>query len=265
MPVVEEQLRAGVREVEGGGARIVKSVTTEQQSIDVPVQREEVYVTERGVNRPATEADLAAMDRDIEIPLREQEVVTSKQAVVTGEVGIRKETVTDTQRVSDRVRREEVHVEDGNTPRVHVKGSEHGAADAVRDDEQVDRARYGRFTEAERRQYDAMRPEQQRAWAAEYDRRNPIEKVADAITGKNTRAPLNLALCISSLLIARDASRASLFVYLCGLQTQDACVLAATLHLPDAGPLCRDAPLAHYGQAGKLQGETRAVPAIVMR
>ncbi len=125
VPVVEEELRAGVREVSGGSARIVKDVVSEQQSIDVPVKHEEVYVTERAVNRPATQADLAAMNRDtqtIDIPLTEQQVVTSKEAVVTGEVGIRKEVTTETERVSGNVRREEVHVEGGNTERVHVEG-----------------------------------------------------------------------------------------------------------------------------------------------
>ena len=123
VPVVEEQLKAGVRETEAGRARIVKDVVEEQKTIDVPVQHEEVYVTERAVNRPATEADLKMRDRDIEIPLREQEVVTQKQAVVTGEVSVRKEMVTETERVTDTVRREEVHVEGGNTERVHVEGA----------------------------------------------------------------------------------------------------------------------------------------------
>ncbi len=125
VPVIEEELRADVREVSGGGARIVKDVVSEQQSIDVPVKHEEVYVTERAVNRPATQADMAAMNRDtetIDIPLTEQQVVTSKEAVVTGEVGIRKQVTTETQRVSDTVRREEVHMEDADSARVHVEG-----------------------------------------------------------------------------------------------------------------------------------------------
>ena len=108
VPVVKEQLKARIHETGAGTARIVKDVTEEQQTIDVPVEREEVYVTERVVNRPATEADLSMRARDIEIPLREQEVVTQKQAVVTGEVNVRKETVRDTERVTDTVRREDV-------------------------------------------------------------------------------------------------------------------------------------------------------------
>jgi len=122
VPIVEEQLKAGVRETEAGRARIVKDVHEERQTLDVPVEREEVYVTERAANRPATEADLAMRDRDIEIPLREQEVVTQKQAMVTGEVNVRKETVTDTERVTDTVRREDVRVEDAGSDRVHVEG-----------------------------------------------------------------------------------------------------------------------------------------------
>jgi len=122
VPVVEEQLKAGVREREAGRARVVKDVREERQTLNVPVEREEVYVTERAVNRPATEADMSMQDRTIDIPLREQEVVTQKQAVVTGEVNVRKEVKRDTERVSDTVRREEVHVEDPTDPRVHVEG-----------------------------------------------------------------------------------------------------------------------------------------------
>jgi uncharacterized protein (TIGR02271 family) len=123
VPVVEEQLKAGVRETEAGRARIVKNVTEERQTLDVPVEREEVYVTERSVDRPATAADLAMRDREIEIPLREQEAVVQKEARVTGEVNVRKEVVRDTERVSDTVRREDVHVEHPDDARVHTEGT----------------------------------------------------------------------------------------------------------------------------------------------
>jgi uncharacterized protein (TIGR02271 family) len=155
VPVVEEQLKAGVRETEAGRARVVKDVRQEQQSIDVPVEREDVYVTERAVNRPATKADLNQLDRDIEIPLKEQEAVVQKEARVTGEVNIRKDVKRDTERVSDTVRREDVHVEDPNNPRVHVEG----------------------LTDAQRRRYDAMSADERQRYAgmsatdrAAYDR-----------------------------------------------------------------------------------------------
>jgi len=146
VPVVEEQLKAGVREKEGGMARVTKNVVEEQKSIDVPVQHEEVYVTERAVNRAATPEDMKMMDRDIEIPLKQQEVVTQKEAVVTGEVQVRKEVTRDTERVTDTVRREEVHVEDAGSKRVHVEGERgmRGQADTG-----------GGKTVTDKRQYDA--------------------------------------------------------------------------------------------------------------
>ncbi len=125
VPVVEEKLKAGVRETEAGKFRLSKRVVEEQKSIDVPVEREEVFVTERAVNRrPATAEDMKMMDRDIEVPLREQEVVTSKEARVTGEVNVRKDVKQETERVTDTVRREEVHVEDAGSKRVHVENEE---------------------------------------------------------------------------------------------------------------------------------------------
>jgi len=147
VPVVEEELKAGVREKEGGMARVTKNVVEEQKTIDVPVQHEEVYVTERAVNRAATKEDMAMMDRDIEIPLKQQEVVTSKEAVVTGEVNIRKEVKRDTERVTDTVRREEVHVEDPNNKRVHVEGERGMRGQAEQG---------GGKTVTEKRQYDAQ-------------------------------------------------------------------------------------------------------------
>jgi len=173
VPVIEEQLRAGVREVEGGTARITKNVTSEQQSIDVPVQREEVYITERAVNRPATQADMDMMDREIEVPLREQEVVTSKQAVVTGEVEIRKETTTDTQRVTDTVRREEVHIDDVNNPRVHMEGGSRSSSMSSFSTDQ--RARHDAMSPAIRTRYASLN-EQQRM---QYDTKYPMRRGND--------------------------------------------------------------------------------------
>lgn len=148
VPIVEEQLKAGVRETEAGRAQIVKDVVEERKTIDVPVQREEVYVTERAVDRrPATEAELGMRDRDIEIPLKEQEVVTQKEARVVGEVNVRKEVKRETERVTDTVRREDVHVEDADSKHVHVEG-ERGMRGQTEES--------GGKTVTDKRQYDAQ-------------------------------------------------------------------------------------------------------------
>ncbi len=124
VPVVSEKLTAGVRETEAGKFRLSKRVVEEQKTIDVPVEHEEARITQTAVNRrPATAEEMKMMDRDIEVPLRDQEVVTSKEARVTGEVNVRKETTQGTERVTDTVRREEVHVEKEtpNNPHIHIE------------------------------------------------------------------------------------------------------------------------------------------------
>ncbi len=122
VPVVEERLKAGVRETEAGRFRLSKRVIEEQKTIDVPVEHEEVYVTESAVNRrPATAEEMKMRGRDIEVPMHDQEVITSKEARVTGEVDVRKETTQSTERVTDTVRHEEVQVTDPNNPNIHIE------------------------------------------------------------------------------------------------------------------------------------------------
>ncbi len=186
VPVVEERLVAGVREREAGRFRLVKTVREEQQSINVPLQQEEAYITERSVtHRPATQADLDAMNTNIDVPLRAQEAVVSKEARVTGEVGIRKEVTTETEHVTDTVRREEVHVEGADSARIHTEGmtteqrTRHAAMSPI------DQQRYSRFTTEERTRYDAMPESERTAFNTDYDRRNPIQKVVDKVEGRD--------------------------------------------------------------------------------
>jgi len=95
--------------------------------------------------------DLHLLDRTVEIPLREQEVVIEKTAIVTSEISIHKETVTDTQHVTDTVRREEAHIEATDHTRIHHEGQPAETrpdSDAAIDSD--DQTRYERLTEAER-------------------------------------------------------------------------------------------------------------------
>lgn len=129
VPVIEEELEAHVRDVDAGRVRIVKTDVDEQATMQVPVRHEEVYVRQRAVYRPATADDLARGERErvVDIPLHAQEVVTTKTAVVTGEVDVRKEVTEETEWVTDIVRREEVHVEEGRSGHVHMVGEGEGA------------------------------------------------------------------------------------------------------------------------------------------
>jgi len=95
---------------EVGEVGIRKEVVSEQQTIDVPVTREEVVIERHPVaprpsNRPLGE------DQTIDIPIHEERVELEKQPVVYEEVQVGARQVQDTERVSGTVRREEAHLE----------------------------------------------------------------------------------------------------------------------------------------------------------
>jgi len=117
VPVTEEQLTVGTREVEQGRVRIHKDVIEEEQAVNVPLRQEEVHIRRRPVDTTyagTVPAD-AFQDVDIEIPVRGEEADVSKQAVVREEVEVHKHVREEQQRVADTVRREEVHVDDAGS------------------------------------------------------------------------------------------------------------------------------------------------------
>jgi uncharacterized protein (TIGR02271 family) len=110
----EEELQVGTQTRERGRARLRKYVTTEQQTVTVPVQREEVRVE----REPITDANLdaatsgpAISEEEHEVTLREEEVVVDKRAVPRERVRLDTETVTDERQVSEEVRKERIEVE----------------------------------------------------------------------------------------------------------------------------------------------------------
>jgi uncharacterized protein (TIGR02271 family) len=110
----EEELRVGTETRERGRARLRKYVTTEQQQVTVPVQREEVRVE----REPITDANLDAAtsgpdisEEEHEVVLREEEPVVEKRAVPKERIRLDKETVTDQRQVAEEVRQEQIEVE----------------------------------------------------------------------------------------------------------------------------------------------------------
>ena len=117
----EEELRVQKQPVETGEARLRKEVVSEQQTIDVPVNREEVYIERRPASGQPSDTPIGEGET-YRVPVREEQVTVEKQPVVREEVALGKRQVQDTQQVSDTVRREEAHIEQqGN---VNVQGSD---------------------------------------------------------------------------------------------------------------------------------------------
>ena len=111
VPVAEERLAVGTREVDRGEVSIHKTVTEEQQTVPVTLTHEELRVEERDVaDRPATGDDLFK-EETIQVALRGQEAVVAKEAVVTGEVVIEKDAVSEERQVTDTVRKQHIDVD----------------------------------------------------------------------------------------------------------------------------------------------------------
>jgi len=121
--VKEERLHAQKQPVEAGEVRVRKEVHTENKTIEVPVQREEVVVERTPVHGRAVAGEIREGE-EIRIPVREEQVNVSKDAVVTEEVRVGKRVVQDTEKVSGQVRKEEVKVE--QTGNVDVRSGNTG-------------------------------------------------------------------------------------------------------------------------------------------
>jgi uncharacterized protein (TIGR02271 family) len=117
VPVMEEQLNVEKRQGQLGEVQVHKTVNQEQVNVPVELRREEVNVQQRDVqDRPvsAGDANTAFQEGTIRVPVRGEEAVVNKQAVVTGEVDINKKVTGEKQTISDTVRKEQVRVDDSS-------------------------------------------------------------------------------------------------------------------------------------------------------
>jgi uncharacterized protein (TIGR02271 family) len=116
----EEELRAEKERVKAGEVRLRKEVVEENQTLEVPVTREEVVVERHSVKGRQPAGGEIGKDEEIRIPLMEEEVRVEKTPVVREEVSLKKRQVKGTERVSDTVRREEARVESTGDAKVRT-------------------------------------------------------------------------------------------------------------------------------------------------
>lgn len=113
IPVVEESVRVGKREVDRGGVRIRSYVMENPFQQDVTLHDERVNVERRPVDRPAGAVPGDAFrERTIEVTATGEEPVVQKEARVTEEVVISKDARERTETVHDTTRKTKVEVED---------------------------------------------------------------------------------------------------------------------------------------------------------
>jgi uncharacterized protein (TIGR02271 family) len=112
IPIAEEQVRVGKRDVERGRVRVRSYVVETPVSEQVSLREEHVEVQRRAVDRPLTAADDAFREQTIEATEHREEAVVAKEARVVEEVTIRKDAGEHIETVHDTVRRTEVEIDD---------------------------------------------------------------------------------------------------------------------------------------------------------
>jgi uncharacterized protein (TIGR02271 family) len=131
IPVVEEQLKIGKREVQRGGVRIFSRVIETPVDQSIGLREEHVNVERHRVDKPLSPGDAAAFkEQTIEMRETAEEAVVQKTARVVEEVTVGKQVSERQQQVHDKVRRTEVEVE------------RLGAAGRMRDDDSYYRSHF---------------------------------------------------------------------------------------------------------------------------
>ncbi|HSP60493.1 MAG TPA: PRC and DUF2382 domain-containing protein [Ornithinimicrobium sp.] len=115
MTLHEERVDVGTERVQTGRVRLRKHVVTDQETVTVPVEREEYEV----VREPVTDGGTAGRgdlgDDEVEVAVHEERPVIDKDVVATEQVGVERSTVTEERDVTTDVSHEEVDVvQDGD-------------------------------------------------------------------------------------------------------------------------------------------------------
>jgi len=112
IPVVQEELKVGKREVQRGGVRVFSRVVETPVNETVNLREEHVSVERRPVDQPISTADATAFqEQTIELRERAEEAVVQKSARVVEEVVVGKEATQRQENIHDTVRHTEVQVE----------------------------------------------------------------------------------------------------------------------------------------------------------
>ena len=112
IPIVEEKLVVGKREVETGGIRVRSRVVEQPVSEQVRLRDETIEVERRPVDRRVDDADGLFRERTVEMSETDEEAVVGKEARVREELVVRKDVDQHVEQVSDTVRRTEVDVDE---------------------------------------------------------------------------------------------------------------------------------------------------------
>jgi uncharacterized protein (TIGR02271 family) len=189
IPVIQEELQVGKREVQRGGVRIYQRVTETPVQETLNLREEHVSVERHPVNQPATAADLANMkEGSFEMRETAEEAVVAKSVRVVEEVVVGKEVTEHAETISDTVRRSDVEIEritgqaDDSEYRSHWT-AKYGSSGS-RYEDYAPAYEYGARMAADERyrshRYSDVEPEFERDWGSR-NAAHPWEKMKDAV------------------------------------------------------------------------------------
>jgi uncharacterized protein (TIGR02271 family) len=115
IPLVEEELRIGKREVVSGGARVHSFTREVPVQEEVELLHEETSISRRPVDRRLTEEEVVQggllQERVIEVTQMREEAVVTKEAFVREEVVVTKNVARRVEQINETVRRTEVETQ----------------------------------------------------------------------------------------------------------------------------------------------------------
>jgi len=112
IPVIEENVQIGKREVETGGSRLKSRIVEHPVEENLRLREEHVTVERNPVDRKATTEDLQNFqESEIELVEHAEVPVVSKEARVVEEVKLNKEVQHRDEKIKETVRKTEVEVE----------------------------------------------------------------------------------------------------------------------------------------------------------
>ena len=107
----EEQMNVNKERVATGEARLRKYVVTDTETVEVPVEREEVRVERTPINAEDAKNYNGTISGDTEeasVTLHEEQVNVNKETVPVEKINLKKDTVRDTETHTEELRKEQI-------------------------------------------------------------------------------------------------------------------------------------------------------------
>lgn len=134
VPLYQESVNVGKREVDSGSVRVKKIVKTETVNVPVQLRREEVVIDRENAQTGSAQNQVLAQrfqEGETTIQLKREEPVIEKREMPAGQIVVQKRFATEQQNVQAELRKEDIDIaKQGNTGNVIIGGNVHASVGA---------------------------------------------------------------------------------------------------------------------------------------